>query len=427
MATTFAQLSAFSLADIKDETGVKTPTASTPAVELAEEPVVEGIRSLSVSTDNSLESQDEAITPSGSPRLEDIVVVQNSKRSRGSDFDDETLVKLQSREHSTPPKAPIAVFITPDASSSEPKVPFLANITPPTPPRRPVLTSNQSSGDSPGGVAARRAAAGKLPNKALISLQKMRFDAPSGGAGLNIGPGSPGYEACLEGASPLPGMTFRLALGLDKNGKDASSATPSPVDETENIYATTPTGSNSLGAPTLIRTSSTSSNKRRNKGSPSSPGSIGSTSPEPVKIPPTLRGSKILEKLNLSSPPTLASPLSPGRAGPPSPLIMRTSAFNFSNTGPLTPLTPSHLPGAPNLNSNSGFDWFMPESPSTPLGPSKTAMYLETSISPRQPFFLPTPPSDAGPRPSQSRSHSQMASSPLGERRQSLNPFFTAV
>ncbi|KAL8292550.1 hypothetical protein RQP46_001162 [Phenoliferia psychrophenolica] len=272
----------------------------------------------------------------GSPKMDEIetpTIASASKRLRGSDFDDETLLRLGEIQSTPPKSSPSAVHHTPIT------IPFFADVTPPTPPRRPTLsTRNSASPDSPGGVAARRAAAGKLPNKALASLQQMRFEAHDAGMGLGVGPGSPGFGPAspgpvegMEGLSPGPGMTFRIALGLT-NGKDVEGAS-SPVEEGENVY----TNASTLASPTLLRQSSTSSNKRR----PFSPSQAG----EGVKIPPTLRGSKILDKLNLSSPPTLTSPLSmhrPERAAPPSPLILRTSAFTYSTTGPLTPLTPSH-------------------------------------------------------------------------------------
>lgn len=350
------------------------------------------------------------------------MVSSNTKRSRGSDFDDETLAKLG---RTTPPKAPTPFFtLTPD--SSDEANPFFASVTPPTPPRRPLLGSGQPSPKSPGGLAARRAAAGKLPNKALVSLQQMRFEAHDAGMGLGVGPGSPGFDG-MEGIAPVSpgagaGMTFRLALGLT-DGKDVEPKA-SPSDESENLHWGTT--SSSLDSPSLLRQSSTSSAKGKRRAYNRSPPSPNPASSEAVKIPPTLRGSKILDKLNLSSPPSLTSPLHRDRpayaASPPSPLIIRTSAFNHSNTGPLTPLTPSHVPGAPILSGGGGFDWFsysMPDSPNCPSAPIRS-VFLESGISPRQPFFLPTPPSDAG-RPSP-RSFMQLPGSPLGERR--ANPFF---
>ena len=215
------------------------------------------------------------------------------------------------------------------------------------------------------------------------------------------------------------GMAFRLALGLT-DGKDVIE---SEVEDPENIYAAVSTST--LASPSLLRQGSGSSFKRRPYSrSPPSPGLLGA---EAVKIPPTLRGSKILEKLNLSSPPTLTSPLSMSRgerAAPPSPLLIRTSAFAYSNTGPLTPLTPSHVPGAPSLGGGSGgFDWCTfstPDSPNCPIAPQRS-VFLESNISPRQPFFLPTPPSDAGRSPYHTHTHPQPGGSPLAERR----PFFT--
>ncbi|KAK4705577.1 hypothetical protein P7C70_g619, partial [Phenoliferia sp. Uapishka_3] len=364
-----------------------------------------GLRSLSVSYDPA-DSDLLFADGSESKRGERPPPTTASKRQRGSDFDDETLLRLA---HSTPPKVSPVGFGT--------GVAFFADVTPPTPPRRPSYPSNNSSPESPtvAGLAARRAASGKLPNKALVSLQQMSFDASGADMGLGVGPGSPGFEGCMEGVSPGPGMTFRIALGLS-NGKDVD--TPSPSDDSENVFGASST--TNLASPSLLRYPSSSSSKRRSTSSCRTPPSPGFLASEPVKIPPTLRGSKILEKLNLSSPPMLTSPLSVARGdrpAPPSPLILRSSAFTFSNTGPLTPLTPSHIPGAPNLNGGAGFDWFsysMPDSPNTPAPLPQRFIAPDSGLSPRQAFFLPTPPSDSGRSPRSASNH--LVGSPLSRR-----------
>ncbi|KAI5480866.1 hypothetical protein MNV49_006675 [Pseudohyphozyma bogoriensis] len=391
---TFAHLSNFSMGS-STPTLASTATVPAPVDDSADEDVPaldSGLRSLSVSSEDS-KAADEAVTPPQTPSGDAAVSI---KRARGSDFDDETLARA-SRTMSTPPKtAPATFVVTPEPATDA--VPSTAFVTPPS----------------------------KLPNKALLSLHKMRFEANDGGAGLGVGPGSPGFEN-MEGISPGPGKTFRLALGLDKDG-----GVSSPGEENDSSYATTPTGgAYSLASPGVLRDSSIARRRAQGARSPATelPGQSDS-----VKIPPTLRGSKILDKLNLSTPPALTSPLSSSprdNRAPPSPLIARTSAFTFSNTGPLTPLTPSHLPGAPNLNGTTGFDWSsyaIPDSPSTPAATARS-LFLESSISPRQPFFLPTPPSDGShSRPPLMRSQSQLVSSPLArEEQKGVNPFFAVV
>lgn len=325
----------------------------------------------------------------------------------------------------TPPTkiAPIPFFFAPAESADLP--PPLVAIAEPT---RPSLARQNTSPES--GLAARRAASGKLPNKALLSLQQMRFETSNSATGLGVGPGSAGFEG-MEGISPGfqpgAGMSLRLALGLGhdekEGGKEAGSSS----------RPTTPTGENSptmLGSPSLLRSPS----HRRRSPLPRSPGASfvadPFASPE-VKIPPSLRGSKILDKLNLSSS-TLNSPLSPTRErpspypAPPSPLI-RTSAFTYSNTGPLTPLTPSHIPGAPALGGGSSFDWFsysMPDSPGCPTPPTSVkGAYSSDNLSPtKQAFFLPTPSSGG------ERQRHTLPASPLGAGRfasESTNPFFS--
>ncbi|KAL8286685.1 hypothetical protein RQP46_004213 [Phenoliferia psychrophenolica] len=131
---------------------------------------------------------------------------------------------------------------------------------------------------------------------------------------------------------------------------------------------------------------------------------------DPVKIPPTLRGSKILDKLNLASQPGLSSPLSmsnrEGRAAPPTPLVIRTPVNAYVDPDVLlTPLTPSNIPGAPSLRGGACFDWesySIPDSPGCPIAPQRFNSF------PRSPSYAP------------------VVGSPLGgDRRGSNNPFLS--
>ena len=229
----------------------------------------------------------------------------------------------------------------------------------------------------------------------------MRFEGSNRDAGTNVnglgvGPGSAGF-AGMESTgfdsndATNPGMLFRLALGLE--GKGASPVSPGGTENTSPTTKSTST----LRHP-LSPSPTTSSRKRLM--SLTGPGSP-LLSPE-VKIPPSLRGSKLLDKLNLSSPPSFSQ--SRSIASPPSPLILRSSAFlHYSNTGPLTPLTPSHIPPAPRLDSGSStFEWnsYSLPSPSCPDRPLKAIFTSSTDISPARDFFstLPTPPAQKGDR-----------------------------
>lgn len=254
--------------------------------------------------------------------------------------------------------------------------------------------------------------------------------------GLGLGPGSAGFES-LEGISPgLPrvssgspglqggaGMAFRLALGLDGGKEEDDLHSRDSREDDENSNWPSPPQS-VLASPTLIRQTSLSNRRRLLS---LGPGAATPSSPEMVKIPPSLRGSKILDKLNLSASPQLSSPRdrTTYANSPPSPVIIRSSAFSYINTGPLTPLTPSHIPGAPLLSSGgSTFEWCsysQPDSPTCPVAPIRS-VFLEDDVSPRQPFFLPTPPSESV-RPSLSRS--PIPGSPLADRSRLSDPFFS--
>ncbi|KWU46713.1 hypothetical protein RHOSPDRAFT_31529 [Rhodotorula sp. JG-1b] len=63
-------------------------------------------------------------------------------------------------------------------------------------------------------------------------------------------------------------------------------------------------------------------------------------------------------------------PASPTGSAPPSPLVMRSSAFGSDLLRPRTPLTPSHVPGAPTLGAGgSTFEWFSFSPPASPISP----------------------------------------------------------
>lgn len=352
--------------------------------------------------------------------------------------------------HFTPDKKPIT-HLAGLGSPVGPASPDALTPTHASPPRLLRLNSASSyttaSPDSPGGLLARRAASGKLPPKALLSLQQMRLDSSAEGEGLGVGPGSAGFEG-LELSPGLPGsagagMTFRLALGLEgKGGKGLGAVSPGLApDDVENAPAS-PLG----GAPTLLRQKSWGR----------SAGSVNRLpqTPDGIKFPAPLRSSKSPSlTLNLS-PPSLGAPLSasPTRtsflsasasptsgSAPPSPLIMRSSAFAYTNAGPLTPLTPSHIPGAPALGGDAGyFAWNAfsdPASPSCPVPPSSFAApetptsdgKMGATLSPlRGGFFggagMETPPAQQYG----ARQRVVMPASPLGQGRMlgQHNPFF---
>lgn len=313
-----------------------------------------------------------------------------------------------------PKNSPNPTHVTPDVSMHP--VAFIGEVTPPTPPRLRSRTTSTASLESPG-LASRRAAAGKLSNKALINLQQMRFDAPSGDSGLGVAPGPEGYEC--DNASPGPGMAFRLALGLEKESDEK------PCEE-----SASPSSTPSLSPSSSLSRTCTPPKVGRRFAS-RSPG-LSPASPEGIKIPPSLRSSKLLDKLNLTTPPQFSSPLPPGKertgfsASPPSPLVLRSSAFNLSQMGsltPLTPLTPSHLPGAPSLPS-SGFQWSSysdPLSPNCPHPPLPSICNDRQQLSPSRAFFIPTPPSNEAKSRGFKRN---LSTSSLADRKIG-DPFFT--
>ncbi|GAA6049519.1 hypothetical protein JCM3770_000827 [Rhodotorula araucariae] len=377
-----------------------------------DEPQLDGVRNLSVSSDgtiDSLVSLDENPTPPQSPYAGPIVHISppgahlSSFYGDGVNMDDD----LSSKER-TPMATPVAV----------PHMPFFHDPGPPTPggikvdlglglatPTDSPAPAPIFGSQRPSSLAARRAASGKLPNKALVGLQEMRFEASGdAGMGLGVGPGSAGFEG-IEGVSPGgPGVTFRLQMGLDDDGaKGGSSSRPS-----------SPLASSlSLGSEN-IAVDGTRALRR-------------SPSHLVLKIPRGFGSS--------------SSPLpSPSGAAPPSPLVSRSSAFALSNTGPRTPLTPSHLPPAPALGAGgAAFEWHsysFPDSPGCPAPPpgvpvaERTCYFsdLDPSSPSQQTAYLPTPGSEKGRTPyGLHRGH--IPASPLGQGRFASspagnNPFF---
>ncbi|BGO94613.1 hypothetical protein NBRC10512_004959 [Rhodotorula toruloides] len=390
-----------------------------PVLYYDDEPQLAGVRNLSVSSDgtiDSLVSLDENPTPPQSPSQHPVVHVSPPGATYSLDDDSGAVDfdQLDSRaffhDRSKTPSAAssdlatnIALPHSPFFTMERPSTPLALKLDGllPTPTETPTL-------------AARRAASGKLPNKALLSLQQMRFEASrDAGMGLGVGPGSAGFEG-MEGVSPGgPGYTFRLNMEFDgdKAGRRSRPSSPLPSPGIENV---------AVGdSPTLRRSPSSK------LGMPRSPG--GSPALSSVSaFKPSLRN----DNLRLDVPSRSSSP-SLDRA-PSSPLT-RSSAFHFTNTGPRTPLTPSHLPGAPSLGAGGpAFSWFsysMPDSPGCPVPPpgipvAERTCYF-TDLAPASPSahssYLPTPGSDRTLR------RSPMPASPLGQGAfaSSSNPFFS--
>lgn len=278
----------------------------------------------------------------------------------------------------------------------------------PSPPITPVET-----------LAERRASAGKLPNKALLSLLKMKFEASEeAGMGLGVGPGSAGFDG-MEGVSPgQSGKIFQLAMGMDTtNQNDASPSNSYRVPKSPLLAAP---GLENDGRRSLRRT-----------------GSAGNLRPSRSRSP--LRSTRPYSFHSTASP-TLSSS-SP--TCPASPLVKRSSAYSSSANGPLTPLTPltpSHIPGAPALgNGSSAFEWFSystPDSPGVPIIPASQAIPQFDRFTTLQTLPL-TPTSDSGSVTPTGRTRytskpaSRIPSSPLGRGRfdeesstSKSNPFF---
>ncbi|GAA5872331.1 hypothetical protein JCM3774_003348 [Rhodotorula dairenensis] len=61
-------------------------------------------------------------------------------------------------------------------------------------------------------------------------------------------------------------------------------------------------------------------------------------------------------------------PPSPASSAPPSPHVLRSSAFTSDLLRPRTPLTPSHVPGAPAIGAGGpAFEWFSFSPPASPI------------------------------------------------------------
>ncbi|SCV68461.1 BQ2448_582 [Microbotryum intermedium] len=361
-----------------------------------------GVRNLSVSSDGTINSLlNEAVTPPQSPGLGSTAHM--------------TAPSVSIRRSSTDPDhyKLVAPCWTPEYSIM--KKSTLLEVTPPTPPRGHGECTSDGDSLSPSsptqilpGLATRRAQKGKLSTRALLSLQKMRFESPlEAGPGLGVGPGSAGFEGL--GRTPSPrledpssagsagsgaGMSFRLALEL---GEDANSITP-----TQDAFGLTPVDvprtPSLLASPTRLRhqwswESSTGA-------APWPRASIPDLSSSPANRSPALRPLKFNLALRSASPRDrqqgFQSPSTPQLGGSASPSLSRTSAFAsaFSH-GPLTPLTPSHMPGAPLLTSGSQFDWHsyaVPDSPvSAPIqGNVSPLLYSPVMLS--RPYTCSTPP-----------------------------------
>ncbi|GAA5972234.1 hypothetical protein JCM11641_002367 [Rhodosporidiobolus odoratus] len=358
-----------------------------PTMYEEEEPELDGLRHLSVSTDGTIESLislDENPTPPQSPSPSHNPVVHISPPGasfplggpRVLDFGDEDFpmshAEDKGKRYESTPQAPIVfaqdTFFAPPLASPDEQPSVLGNL------------------------ATRRTATGKLPPKALLSLQQMRFESSrEAGMGLGVGPPSSG----LEGLSPGgPGFTFRAAMGLDAEEKDGRRS-PLLSPGVENIYLASPS---SLGPPAHLKWPA----QKRN---------------------PNLRLNIAAANYSPSSSPLHSS----SDRAPPSPHIKRSSAFHISNTGPRTPLTPSHLPGAPILGGGgAAFTWSsysFPDSPGCPVPPpgsqvaERTCYFDDIGVSSptsSNGTYFPTPSSERSRTPMGMNRH-PMPASPLAQ------------
>ncbi|GAA5947110.1 hypothetical protein JCM3765_002162 [Sporobolomyces pararoseus] len=411
---------------------VAEPVSPTFEYEEDQEPELEGLRNLSVSTDGTLDSLDENPTPPHSPTP--IVHISppgakfpllSSDSPRFFSFEDSVFGKTSEQGSKKPTLEPIDPLF-------RPRSPFLQSLpsysdVPPTPPAVKLAFPSLPSKTTPPPVtetlAERRASLGKLSNKALLSLQQMRFESSEdAGMGLGVGPPSAGLEGSEGEGGPSPGKqigkTFQLAMGFDNELEPDYSAPPPLVIPKSPLLAAP--GIENDGRQ-LQRSRSTGSLRRTRSHS-----SIRSTTrPYSVHSP--------------SSPSSPRAPLSP--------MVQRSSAFVSANNGPLTPLTPSHVPGAPALGNSgsSAFEYFSfsaPESPVSPSFPPNQQKLPHFDQFASQPALPLTPTSDSGsitPTGSTHRivshqratSRSRLPTSPLGRGRfdegsdsTDSNPFF---
>ncbi|SGY34527.1 BQ5605_C002g01647 [Microbotryum silenes-dioicae] len=368
-----------------------------------------GVRNLSVSSDGTIDPLlDEAVTPPQSPILGDIAHMTPptvSIRRPSTDPDHDELVGPIFSE------AGVAPCWTPEYSTF--KKPSLLEVTPSTPPRGQAecpsdgdsLSSISPTKYSPG-LATRRAQKGKLSTRALLSLQKMRFESPpEAGPGLGVGPGSAGFDSLgrtpsprleeLSSAGSGAGMVFRLALGL---GQERNSITP-----TQAAFGLTPI--DVPRTPSLLASSTRLRHQRSwDSSTRDAPWPLADTLPNlscsPTNISPALRPLRFSSPLLSASPRDrqqgFSPPSTPQLGGPASPSLSRTSAFASAfNHGPLAPLTPSHVPGAPLLTSGSQFDWHSYAVPDSPVGAPTQGNVSPLSYSPvtlSRPYICATPP-----------------------------------
>ncbi|GAA5852444.1 hypothetical protein JCM5353_007366 [Sporobolomyces roseus] len=388
-----------------------------------DEPELDGLRNLSVSTDGTLDSLDENPTPPQSPNPNPIVHItppgarfptdSDSLAFEHSIFRSKLSIntdKIATQESVDPlcttfarPPSPLNFLPSLPSYSDIPPTPDAVKIAFPALPFPPVSPPSET-------LAERRASAGKLPNRAFLSLMQMKFEASEdAGMGLGVGPPSAGFDGMEDVGLAQAGKVFQLAMETDKRDEESDGRHQEP--STSPLLAAPGIGNE--GGRTLRRSGSTGS----------------------------LRPSRSRSPLRSTRPYSFHATESPSRSPslhcPASPLVKRSSAFSSSNNGPLTPLTPSHIPGAPSLsNSSSAFEWFSYSIPNSPGFPSRP-------VSPAPPQFdsssltLPlTPTSDSGSITPTGRTHfsqksMKIPSSPLGRGRFSeeetkipSNPFF---
>lgn len=374
-----------------------------------QEPELEGLRNLSVSTDGTIDTLDENPTPPHSSTP--VVHITPPGAKLHLDSSDPRLVSFEGdifdRVLDSRGKKPALEPIDP---LLRPRSPFLGSFpsyseVPPTPPAVklafPCLPSNPTPTPVSETLAERRASLGKLSNKALLSLQQMRFESSDeAGMGLGVGPPSVGLEG-FDGVSrgKQTGKMFQLAMGLD-DGEDcpvSRDGTPSYSNDSDTLLLAA-SGVDKAGHSLCNFGSSGSLRRTRSLSSISS--ADGSFS------------------IQSSGSPSIQSSSSP--RPPPSPMVQRSSAFVSSN-GPLTPLTPSHIPGAPSLGTNSGsaFEYFSFSAPESPVSPTfKPAQQKLPQLDrfASQPTLPLTPTSDSGSITPTGPCHSTLSSKRASSR-----------
>ncbi|GAA5835971.1 hypothetical protein JCM3766R1_005114 [Sporobolomyces carnicolor] len=325
-----------------------------------QEPELEGLRNLSVSTDGTLDTLDENPTPPHSPTPIVHITPPGAKflASAASDgrvftFDDSVFDKVVDTTKKKPtlepidPRAPMFLPSLPSYSDAPPTPDAVRVVFPAIPHAPPQATET---------LAERRASLGKLSNRALLSLQQMRFESSDdAGMGLGVGPPSAGLpdEGLSLDTQPVeaisPGTKFQLALRIDHD-QDSGRKSPSPASPLpKSPLLAAPGIENYDGATGLRRSRSTGSLRQGRRA----------------------RSRSANRPYSIHSPTTSPAPSSP--RAPVSPVIKRSSAFATSTAnGPLTPLTPSHVPGAPSLGNNGGsaFEYFSFSAPESPVSPS---------------------------------------------------------